>query len=264
MKTNSTAGAAIVTGASRGLGLGIARRLADSGHPVVMVARGAVELDRAAASIRELGHEALAVPADVTREQDVERVAALTHRRFGAPEVLVNNAGALPELATLEDLTWERFRRGIDIDVRAAFNATRAVAASMRAEGRGTIVNLAGAAAGTVSSPLHTAYSPSQAALRSLSDCTASWLAPAGVAVHCLCPSLTLAGGVGNAAATGFGAAEGITTREWIARRMGSETLTPAEVGNAVVALLEQRESGTWNVSPAGLAPWEPVAATAR
>jgi NAD(P)-dependent dehydrogenase (short-subunit alcohol dehydrogenase family) len=264
MSTNASAGAAIVTGASRGLGLGIAQRLAESGHPVVLVARGADELDHAAASIRELGHEALAVAADLTSEQDVERIVALAHDRFGAPEVLVNNAGALPELGTLDDLTWERFRCGIETDVRAAFNATRAVATSMRAERRGTIVSLAGAAAGTVCSPLHTAYSPSQAALHSFTCCTASWLAPAGVAVHCLCPSITLAGGVGDAAATRFGAAEGITPRAWIERRMGSATLTPADVGDAVVALLEQPDSGTWNVSPAGLTPWEPVAAGAR
>jgi NAD(P)-dependent dehydrogenase (short-subunit alcohol dehydrogenase family) len=259
MKRNDSAGVAIVTGASRGLGLGIAQRLAHSGHPVVLVARASDELNRAATSIRELGHVALAVAADVTSEEEVERVAALTHHRFGAPEVLVNNAGALPEVASLDDLTWERFRRGIDVDVRAAFNATRAYAATMRAARRGTIVNLAGAAAGTVSSPLHTGYSPSQAALYSLSRCTASWLAPAGVAVHCLCPSLTPAGGVGDAAATGFGAAEGITSREWIERQMGGVTLTPAEVGDAVVALVEEPDSATWKVSPAGLARWEPA-----
>jgi NAD(P)-dependent dehydrogenase (short-subunit alcohol dehydrogenase family) len=260
METQSRAGAAIVTGASRGLGLGIAQRLAESGHPVVLVARGAGELDRAAAAIRTLGREALAVQADVAAEDEVEHLAAFARERFGAPEILVNNAGALPVLGTLDDLTWPRFLRGIEVDVRGTFNTTRAVASSMRAEGRGTIINLAAAAAGTISSPLHTAYSPSQAALYSLTRCTASWFAPAGVAVHCLCPSLTLAGGVGNAAAAGFGAAEGSTPQEWIEHRLGAETLTPTDVGDAVVALLAEPEGGTWSVSPAGLAAWDPFA----
>jgi 3-oxoacyl-[acyl-carrier protein] reductase len=260
MNTKTPPGAAIVTGASRGLGFGIAQQLADAGHPVVLVARGADELDRATAAIRDAGREALAIQADVTREEDVENLAAVTLERFGPPEVLVNNAGALPVLGTLDDLTWDLFARGIDVDVRGTFNATRAVAAAMRAEGRGTIVNLVASAAGTIFSPEHTAQSSSQAALHALTRCAASWLAPAGVTVHSLCPRLTLAGGVGKAAATGFGAAEEITAEEWIERRLGTETLTPAQVGDAVIALLES-ESGTWSVTPAGLEEWDPIAA---
>lgn len=261
MYTNRTPGAAIVTGASRGLGLGIAERLADAAHPVVLAARGADELDRAAESIRERGREALAVRADVTSEDEVERLAALTRERFGRLEVLVNNAGALPVLATPDELDWELFRRGIEVDVRGAFNTTRAVAPAMRAEGGGAIVNLAGASAGSVASPLHSAYSPSQAALFAFTRSTARWLAPAGVAVHCLCPTLTLAGGVGEAAANRFGASEGISPQEWVERRIGPETLTPADVGEAVLALVAEPEGGVWGVTPGGPSPLQPFAA---
>jgi NAD(P)-dependent dehydrogenase (short-subunit alcohol dehydrogenase family) len=253
-----TAGPVIVTGASRGLGLGIAERLAHAGNPVVLVARGADELDRAADAIRGRACEALAVRADVTNEADVERVAAVTRERFGVPLAVVNNAGAPPVLATLDELSWPEFLHGIEADVRGTFNTTRAVAAWMRAEGRGTIVNVASAAAGSVASPLHAAYSPAQAALHSLSACTASWLAPAGVAVHCVCPRLTLAGGVGSAAATKFGATRGITAQEWVERQLGSEALTPTQVGEAVVALLDEPDGRTWTVTPAGLTEWKP------
>jgi 3-oxoacyl-[acyl-carrier protein] reductase len=229
---------------------------------VVLVARGADELNRAVAALRDLGREALAVSADVTDEADAERVVAVTHERFGAPEVLVNNAGGPPALGTLDELTWPRFLRGIEVDVRGTFNMTRAVAPSMT---HGSIVNVAAASAGTIASPLHTAYSPSQAALHSFTRCTASWLAPAGVAVHCLCPSLTLAGGIGRTAAAVFGAAVGITSEEWVEQRLGTETLTPADVGDAVVALIAVRDGGTWSVIPAGLAAWDPfVPAVAR
>src|SRR5919108_112055 len=197
MKTNTAAGAAIVTGASRGLGLGIAQRLAGAGHPVVLVARGAEELDSAAAAIREAGSEALAVQGDVTSDNDVERVVTVTREHFGSPRVLVNNAGASPVLGTLDELTWELFERHIDVDVRGAFNATRAVASAMRAQGRGTIVNVVASAAGTIYTPLHTANSPAQAALYAFTRCTASWLAPAGVAVHSLAPKLTIRGDLG-------------------------------------------------------------------
>jgi NAD(P)-dependent dehydrogenase (short-subunit alcohol dehydrogenase family) len=180
MSTQDRTGAAIVTGASRGLGLGIAQRLADSGHPVVLDTRGADALGRAAA-IRQLGHEARAVQADVTSQADVERLVALAHERFGAPQVLVNNAGALPVPGTLDDLSGPRFLRGIAVDVRGAFNATRAVASSMR---------------------------------------------------------------------------------EWIKQRRETETLTPADVGDAVVAPLAEPEAGTWSVSAAGLVAWDPFTPT--
>jgi NAD(P)-dependent dehydrogenase (short-subunit alcohol dehydrogenase family) len=261
METQATAAAAIVTGASRGLGLGIAHSLAHAGHPVVLAARGVEELERAAASIEALGHEAVAVPADVTVEVDAERVAGVARDRFGAVEVVVNNAGALPVVEPLDALTWERWRRSIDVDVRGVFNTTRAVAPLLRARGGGTIVNLAAAGGGAASSALHVSYSPAQAALLALSRCTGSWLAPAGVAVHCLCPSITPAGGIGVAAATAFGAEEGLTADEWVQRRLGADAIAPAEVGAAVVALLDEREGGVWGVGPRGLAAWDPFAA---
>ena len=264
MNTKTTAGAAIVTGASRGLGLGIAQRLADAGHPVVLVARGADELDSAAAAIREAGSEAVAVQGDVTSDDDVERLVTITREHFGSPHVLVNNAGASPVLGTLDELTWELFERHIDVDVRGAFNATRAVASAMRAEGRGTIVNVVASAAGTIYTPLHTANSPGQAALYAFTRCTASWLAPSGVAVHSLSPRLTLAGGVGLAAASRFAEAEGISAEEWITRRLGDEALTPAQVGDAVVELLDNSEGGTWSVTPAGLEEWDPFASQVK
>jgi NAD(P)-dependent dehydrogenase (short-subunit alcohol dehydrogenase family) len=263
---NDPAGAAIVTGASRGLGVGVARRLAAAGHPVILAARDLDDLERATASIEELGHPAVAVQADVTREADVERVVAAAQEHFGGLAALVNNAGAPAVLQTLDAFDdWNDWRHNLEVDVRGAFNTMRGVAPVFRAQGGGTIVTLAAAAAGTAASPLHAAYSPAQAALLSLSRTTASWLAPAGVAVHTLCPSLTPAGGVGDRAAKKFAAAEGITEEEWIARWLGGKTISADDVGDAVVALLGKDEGDTWSVSPGGLVEWGPFpAAVAR
>lgn len=239
LPTTPTPGAAIVTGASRGLGLGIAQALALAGRPVVLAARGEDDVRRAAEAI---GAAALAVPADVTVEADVARLVALAHERFGAIDVVVNNAGAPPVLDPLERLTWERFAHGLDVDVRAAFLTTRAVAPSMRARGGGTIVNVIAARGGTLSSPAHLSYSTAQAALAAFSRCTARVLAPDGVAVHGLYPALTPAGGVGRAAA----AALGVT--------FDGEILTAAQVGEAVVDLLSEPRSAEWSLGPDGLA----------
>ncbi|MCW2986655.1 MAG: fabG, partial [Conexibacter sp.] len=193
---SAPAGATIVTGAGRGLGAGIARQLAASGRRVVLAARDASALEAVAAGIRRDGHEAVAVPTDVT---DADAVARLTHaarERFGPIDMVVNNAGAPALLATVDAMTWDEWRRNIDVDVRGAFTVTQAVAEDLRDGGAATLVNVASGAV-PIASPGHVSYSPAQAALVSFSRCVGAWLAPSGVAVHCLCPDLTPAGGVG-------------------------------------------------------------------
>jgi 3-oxoacyl-[acyl-carrier protein] reductase len=154
-------GAAIVTGASRGLGAGIARRLAATGRPVVLAARDAQALEAEVSAIHLGGGEALAVVTDVA---SVERMVATASRRFDAIDMVVNNAGAPPLVSTLDAMTWEEWRRNIDVDVRGAFNVTRAIAPHLRGHGTATLVNIA-AGAVAAASPGHVSFSPAQAAL---------------------------------------------------------------------------------------------------
>ena len=198
---------AVVSGASRGLGSGIARALAGAGHDVVLVARDPVALQSAADAI---GANTVAVATDVTDEQAVQRLADRVRADVGAVGVVVNAAGAPPVTQPPELLTWERWRTPIDVDVRGVFTMVRAFA-TLLGDGA-TVVNV-GAGAAALGTPLHTSFAPGQAALLSLSRCLGAWLAPRGVVTHCVHPSLTLDGSIGRTAATAFGAREGLPPR---------------------------------------------------
>lgn len=252
--TDTTPGAAIVTGASRGLGRGVADALAAAGHPVVLVARDSEALERTAS---ELPDPSVAIATDVTDEVAMTRLATQVRERFGEIAVLVNAAGAPPVVGRPDELTWERWRTPIDVDVRGVFHAVRALAPLLGEEA--TIVNVASGAV-ALGSPMHTSYSPGQAALLSLSRCLGAWLAPRGIVTHCLCPSLSLAGEIGRTAATAFGAATGQSAEEWMHERFGDAMLTPEQTGQAVLVLCAERDGADWMLGPGGLTAWQPLA----
>ncbi|MGB5148360.1 MAG: SDR family NAD(P)-dependent oxidoreductase, partial [Porticoccaceae bacterium] len=111
---------AIVTGGNGGLGLGIAKGLASEGCAVALVGRNQTKIDAAVAEMTELGYKALGVQADVSKEDDVNRMVKETAEHFGRVDILVNNAaiswGVAPEKLTLEQ--WNEF---IAIDLTSCF-----------------------------------------------------------------------------------------------------------------------------------------------
>ncbi|WCB92216.1 FabG-like 3-oxoacyl-(acyl-carrier-protein) reductase [Baekduia alba] len=249
--SSSSSSTAIVTGGSRGLGRGIAAALAAEGHRTILVARDPHDLAVAAEAI---AGDVVAERLDVADEGAVDALIA----RVGTIDVLVNAAGAPPVLKTPDRMSWQEWRRPIDVDVRGVFNLARAAAPAL-VDGA-TVVNVASGAvvAGT---PLHASYAAGQSALLSLSRSLGAWLAPRGVATHCLAPSLTLAGAAGRAGATTFGAPAGLTAEEWFTRRFGSEMLTAEQTGAAVVTLTAEREGGDWVLGSFGLHRWSPLVA---
>jgi NAD(P)-dependent dehydrogenase (short-subunit alcohol dehydrogenase family) len=256
--SGSGAGCAIVTGGSRGLGLGIAGALAATGRPVVIAARGEPDLRDAATKLKAAGRDALAVPTDITDAHAVGELVLRAVERYGQIDVLVNNAGALPVTRELDRLSWEAWRQHIDVDVRGVFNTGQHVGPLMRQQGHGTIINIASAAA-IAATGRHVSYSPAQAAIIALSRCMNGWLAEPGVAVHALCPDLTPAGGVGRAAATAFAAEGSLTMEEWLERRFAGSLIDADDVGAAVVQLTGNPTGGTWFVGVAGLEDWSSV-----
>ena len=217
----------IVTGASRGLGLGIARRLLAAGHDVIATARVAPELPGA-----------VTVAADVTSPHDVARLVEVARSRFGGVGLLVNNAAAPPVMDSLEELTLERFRLGFNVDVGGTLAMTQAAAPLLHG---GTVVNLIAARGGTSASSGHLSVSPSQAALTALTRCLATILAPSEVVVHGLMPQITPAGATGTIAAPVLGI------------EFGERVLSADQVGEAVLTLCGEREAGMWRVDADGL-----------
>ena len=167
---------AIVTGAGRGVGAGIALALAEVGADVVCAARTADQIDQTAAGVRERGRRALAVPTDVTDRAQLEALVEATVAEFGRIDILVNNAGGWPPQPLLR--TSERaFEQAFRFNVTSAFLLTRLVVPHMVDAGGGAIVNISSRAASMVQQGF-TAYGTSKAALSFMTREMAPELAP--------------------------------------------------------------------------------------
>ena len=148
---------AIVTGASRGLGIYIAEALAAKGTRLVLAARTADALENVAAKLRQSGTEVLTVPTDVADPTALQALVDATLARFGRIDILVNNAGydyALP----FDQCTMDDIRRMMEINLTAPIMLTRLVIPAMQKAGRGHIVNIA-SPAGVMATPYEELYS---------------------------------------------------------------------------------------------------------
>ena len=132
---------AIVTGGNGGLGLAMATGLAQAGADVVVAARNSSKTDAALAGIEATGARALAVSVDVTEESDVNAMVAQTLDAFGRVDILVNNAGVTVRKEP-QDLSADEWDHVLDVNLRAAFLASRAVYPSMKAQGGGKLIHI--------------------------------------------------------------------------------------------------------------------------
>ncbi|HEX4149641.1 MAG TPA: SDR family NAD(P)-dependent oxidoreductase [Pirellulales bacterium] len=176
---------ALVTGASGGLGLAISQAFAAAGAHVVMAARGTAALERAAQELTRQGGQVLAIPADVTRGEDVEHLLGQTLERFGRLDVLVNNAGRSARRAVL-DTTPEDFQQLLELNLLAVVRCTRAAAPHLLASG-GHLVNI-GSLAGKSASRYLGAYPASKFALTAYTQQLRLELGPQGLHVLLVCP----------------------------------------------------------------------------
>ncbi|MHB1140034.1 MAG: SDR family NAD(P)-dependent oxidoreductase, partial [Microthrixaceae bacterium] len=135
----------LITGGSDGLGAAVAARAAAEGAAVALCARGAERLSRTAERLRDTGADVLAVPADVTDRDQVERFVGAALDRWGRIDGLVNNAGAAAA-AALEAITDERWVQDLDLKLHAARHTTIAALPALREHG-GSIVNVLAIAA---------------------------------------------------------------------------------------------------------------------
>ena len=132
----------VVTGASRGIGRGIAEELgATSANVVVNYNYSSDAADEAVAAVEDAGGEAIAVQADVTDREDVAAMAERTHEAFGPADVLVNNAGITQD-TKFESMTREDWDRVIDVNLSGAFNTTKAFFSDVKSAEEGRVINI--------------------------------------------------------------------------------------------------------------------------
>jgi NAD(P)-dependent dehydrogenase (short-subunit alcohol dehydrogenase family) len=177
---------AVITGASRGLGKAMALALAAEGARIALVARDRERLDAVAAEIGAANGQATVVPADVTSEDQVRRIAREVAAQFGKVDILINNAGVIAR-KPIAEFTLEEWRRVMDTSVTAAFLMCRSLVPHMRGRGYGRILNMTSTMS-RVSLPHRAAYSASKAALLGMTRALALELAGEGITVNGISP----------------------------------------------------------------------------
>jgi len=175
---------AIVTGGSRGIGLAIARELAEAGARVAVLARNGSRADDAASTLPGEGHMGLA--CDVADSAAAQSAVASVEKAFGGVHVLVNNAGITRDniLLRLKDEDWDDV---IDTNLKGAFNMTRAVTRGMMKRREGVILNVS-SVVGLMGNAGQTNYAASKAGLHGLTKSVARELASRGVRCNAIAP----------------------------------------------------------------------------
>ncbi len=180
---------ALVTGGSRGIGRAIALRLASDGADVaISFASRRKEADDTVSRIRALGRRAIAEACNVGSPQDVARLVARTRDELGPIDYLAH-CGAISNLADHNELTYERWRETIDVNLNGTYLAVFAVKDEMIARGFGRIVLISSIAA-LLPRKMQIHYAASKAGVLALTRCCAEAFAPHGVRVNCITPGL--------------------------------------------------------------------------
>ena len=185
---------AVVTGASKGIGAGIAKGLAAEGAAVVVNYASSKEgADRVVSEITGSGGKAIAVQGDVSKAADVRRIFAETKTAFGQLDILVNNAG-IYQFAALEEITEEQFHRQFNTNVLGLLLATQEAAQHFGAEG-GSVINI-GSSASTLTPAATAVYTATKGAVDAVTHVLAKELGPKKIRVNSINPGVVETEGV--------------------------------------------------------------------
>ena len=244
---NSLAGStAIVTGASRGFGRGIAAALAAAGARVVGVARGAAELDTLRGELADF----TAVTADAA-EPDTARRLIDEYR----PRTIVLCAGAAPQMSPLQEHTWESFSQNWNVDVAQAFHWIRYALRRPLAPGSTVVAVSSGAAIN--GSPLSGGYAGAKATVRFITGYAALESERAGLGIEfvSVLPGLTPSTELGAKAVAAYAKRQGVGVEEFV--QSMQPALTAEQVGKSVldIATGQLRDHRAYTLSAAGLSP---------
>jgi NAD(P)-dependent dehydrogenase (short-subunit alcohol dehydrogenase family) len=241
MSVSLVGGVAVVTGAARGIGEGMARAAAARGMKLVLADVAAEPLQQVADDLARQGVEAVAAPTDVTDPAALDRLADLAFSRFGEVRLLVNNAG-IETLGNTWDLSAAQWDRAVNVNVLGPIQGVRAFAGRMvAAQKPAAIVNVASIAAVSMM-PEQTAYILSKHAVLSFSECLYLEMQRAAPMIQV---SVVLPGPVATRIFTDAPAASGTGVsrhREVMDQMLGAYGMTPAEAGRTIVEQIEAGE----------------------
>jgi NAD(P)-dependent dehydrogenase (short-subunit alcohol dehydrogenase family) len=223
---------ALVTGASRGIGRAIARRLATDGADVAVTARDPESLSDTLADLASIGVRGLAVALDVTSVAWIGSAVNEVEAQLGPVDILVNNAG-MQRLRHALDVSEEDWDMVLDTNLRGAFFVAQAVGRGMVARGRGRIVNVSSMAA-FKTNPERAAYNASKAGLIAVTKSLALEWGPLGVRVNAIAPTFV----------------ETELTRPWLDRPGIRERAEAAVPINRLPTPEEVAAAVAWLVSP--------------
>src|SRR6476661_703054 len=184
---------AVVTGASKGIGAGIAKQFAAEGATVVVnYATSKEGADRVVDEITKRGGKAVAIQAHVTKKRDVERLFAETKRAFGQLDILVNNAGVY-EFLPIEEISEEHFHRHFDTNVLGMLLVTQEALKHFNASG-GSIINV-GSLASSLTPPTAVVYNATKGAVDAITRTLAKELGPRKIRVNSINPGMVITEG---------------------------------------------------------------------
>ncbi|MHA1566026.1 MAG: SDR family NAD(P)-dependent oxidoreductase [Alphaproteobacteria bacterium] len=174
---------AIITGAARGIGLAIAKRLGEAGANVVV---GDIDLDVARDALKDADFDCLVEPLDVTREEDGPRIVDAALARFGRVDILVNNAAIL-DMTGFDELTMARFHAVLAVNLDSVLTMTKAAVPAIARNGGGRVLNIA-SVMGLLGAKNSIAYSTAKGGVINLTRCLACELAEKKITVNAIAP----------------------------------------------------------------------------
>lgn len=183
----------LITGASRGIGVEIARAFARQHSDIAITARSEDELEKVRIEIEAMGARCIAVPSDVSHLASLKRLIAEVERGLGAVDILVNNAAAGELILDFDKIAPEDIEQVFRVNVLGVAWLTQLVLPSMIAKGEGHIVNIS-SNAGLIGVPYNAVYSSTKHALVGLSRSLRGELAETGVGVSVICPTFVHGG----------------------------------------------------------------------
>jgi 3-oxoacyl-[acyl-carrier protein] reductase len=219
---------ALVTGASKGIGAGIAKALAADGASVVVNYASSKEgADKVVAEIKAKGGKAVAVQGDFSKQEDISKVFAETKKTFGRLDTLVNNAGVY-EFAPLGDITVAQFRKMFDLNVLGLILSSQEALKYFGPEG-GSIINI-GSVASSSNPPTASVYTATKGAVDSVTRTLSKELGPKKIRVNSINPGMVETEGVHTAGVMGSDFQKQLVSQTPLGRTGQPQDIAPVAV----------------------------------